>query len=403
MTACLCALLLICPAQSSGPCLHKLVRVGAPEPGAEPVRFVEVSHESWRRLLGHYVDEDGQVCYAAWQADRRAVCALRDYLHSLGRVDATDVTADNRDARLAFYINAYNALVVWGILLEYPTPSIQAHNRAGARYRIFDHLQVWLGDGYHSLNDIEHGILRPMDEHRIHFALVCAARGCPRLRREAYNPLWLDWQLHDNAVHFFSASDRFRIARWLGTVRLSPILKWFAEDFGATQRERLVTILPYLRPDDRQWLGEHLCEVSVRHLGYDWGLNDQCPTPYVTLARLPYAGFSKFEPAVRPLLGLGDDDEPAADTSDHRSDEPPTAEAARPDEPAAPPLGTPDLPERVEPSVAPADPEPPKVLHPEAVGPQPEDFPPPPRILRPQLPEPATDPNVLQTALELPE
>lgn len=278
-------------------CGKMKLRVGGEQADAEPIPLAQFDHSTWHALLRCYVDGNGDVCYKHWQANGRDHWALHHYLLSLGRVKITD--DDHAADKKAFFINAYNALTVYGILREYPTVSIQRHNKEDAAYRIFDDLEVWIAGRYMSLNFIEHDVLRPMDDPRIHFALVCAARGCPRLRNEAWCPHCLERQFEDNARDFFADHRRFRINRLTKTVWLSPILKWYGEDFGKTPAEVVCRVFHWLPFEDQQWLsGRNCCRLNIRFLGYDWGLNDRCPTLGVCIGRVPYCCFAKIQPCL---------------------------------------------------------------------------------------------------------
>ena len=96
----------------------------------------------------------------------------------------------------------------------------------------------------YSLDTIEHKLLRPTGENRIHFAIVCASISCPRLRNEAYVPARLEEQLADNTRDFFSRSQNFSVRQ--RTANVSSILKWFAEDFGTSPQAGLASLVEYL-------------------------------------------------------------------------------------------------------------------------------------------------------------
>lgn len=125
-----------------------------------------------------------------------------------------------------------------------------------------------------SLNQIEHEVLRKMAEPRIHFAIVCASRSCPRLFKQAYTAEQLDFQLNRNATQFFASPINFRFDAASEAIQLSSIMKWFGEDFGADQPSRLRTIARYLPSDEARDVAGRL-SVRVSYLEYDWGLNDQ--------------------------------------------------------------------------------------------------------------------------------
>lgn len=130
-----------------------------------------------------------------------------------------------------------------------------------------------VGDASYSLDQMEHAILRKMGEPRIHFAIVCASVGCPRLRNEAYVAETLQAQLADNTRDFFSRLQNLRVEGPSRTLYVSSILDWFGGDFGRTQSEQLTVLRPYL-PEAAARLAADP-RVRVRFLDYDWDLNDQ--------------------------------------------------------------------------------------------------------------------------------
>ena len=243
---------------------------------SEQISMDRVDHASWDALLQRYVGPRGMVNYAAWNESATDQRALDDYLANLSRA-TTDQTA-SRAAQFAYWINAYNAVTIRGILREYPTTSIRNHTAKAIGYNIWDDLLLQVGDQKVSLNDIEHKVLRKMHEPRIHFAIVCASIGCPRLLNRAYQARALDEQLTVNARSFFSDPGKFRYDAHTGKIQVSPILDWFGEDFGATAAERLATIAPYLPDAAAQDLARS-GSARVTYLDYDWNLNDQAARP----------------------------------------------------------------------------------------------------------------------------
>ena len=247
------------------------VVIGREWPLAERVACDAISHRPWDNLLHRFVDGDGNVDYAAWKNSADDLRQLDEYLISLSRMDR------NRSAspaqRLAFWINAYNAMTVRGILREYPTSSIQNHVARVWGYNIWRDLKLVVGDTSYSLGEIEHAVLRPMNEPRIHFAIVCASRGCPRLLNEAYTAENPEQQLQRNTLAFFADPTKCAADTECNEVRLSPILNWYASDFGSTTPAILQRIASWL-PDDVKTLAQSM-NVRVVYLDYDWSLNDQ--------------------------------------------------------------------------------------------------------------------------------
>lgn len=234
----------------------------------------EIDHSRFDALLQKYVDDQGLVAYARWKDTAEDRQALEDYLLCLGAVDLS--LESSQASRLAYWINAYNALTLKGILDVYPTSSIRNHTSFFGGHNVWRDLTLSIGGEPHSLDDIEHRILRKLGEPRIHFAIVCAARGCPPLRTRAYTANELDEQLSDNARRFFARRENFQTDPGNRIVFISELLSWYGEDFAATSSAQLRKLRPYFpQPDTLPWIEED--DVTVEYLSYDWALNDQQP------------------------------------------------------------------------------------------------------------------------------
>ncbi len=258
---------------AAGPCLAgPTVTVGAVVPPGRQIAVEKIDHAAWTALLAKYVDARGMVDYAAWKKMAADQKALDDYLAHLS--SASFGQQSSRETQMAFWINAYNAVTVKGILREYPTTSIRNHTARLYGYNIWKDLQIAVAGQSVSLEHMEHQILRKTGEPRIHFAIVCASVGCPRLLGEAYVAEKLDAQLSENARAFFADRSKFTYDVARRTISVSPILKWFGEDFGATAADQLRSIAPYL-PDAEARRLARSGQASVSYLDYDWGLNDQ--------------------------------------------------------------------------------------------------------------------------------
>src|SRR6266508_4366340 len=144
-----------------------------------------VDHSLWEALLKRYVDGDGLVAYRDLQAHDRP--ALERYLATLAQAPVEGMTEAEEKA---FWINAYNAAIVSGVLQGYSAENVFA------RKRFFSWYTLPVAGEERSPDEIEHQILRKkFHDPRIHFALVCASSSCPKLRREAYVSERLDQQL----------------------------------------------------------------------------------------------------------------------------------------------------------------------------------------------------------------
>lgn len=250
---------------------HPTITVGAVVPANAQIPVDKIDHSAWDALLKKYVDIRGLVDYKSWKASAADTKALDAYLTYLSAASFSGNPA--KESQLAFWINAYNAVTVHGILREYPTTSIRNHTAKIHGYNIWKDLQLPVAGQKYSLKAMERQVLRKLGEPRIHFAIVCASLGCPRLLNEAYTAKSLDEQLSTNSKAFFADPTKFAIDATTGKIHVSPILKWFAEDFGTDTAAQLKTIAPYLPDNARQLVfGGRAC---VSYLEYDWGINDR--------------------------------------------------------------------------------------------------------------------------------
>ena len=223
----------------------------------------------WDELLQRYVDDLGRVNYRGWKAEGADV--LRVWLESLADVDLADFT--DADARLALWLNAYNAIAISQVLEVYPIASIRPKVLGIPNWLsfldFFTRSNSIIGGKKYSLNQIEHAILRPeFAEPRIHFALVCASVGCPLLRRGAYFPESVRTQLEADASRFLHNPDKVRYDAQKKTLYLSKIFKWYEEDFVKAAGSVAEYVRGYLGPEAAVGDG-----WAIVFLPYDWNLN----------------------------------------------------------------------------------------------------------------------------------
>ena len=230
----------------------------------------QIDHSTFDRLLKKYVNEDGEVNYAGLKASTSDHQALQQYLNLLSTADLNQQAS--RNGKLAYWINAYNAVTLEGILAVYPTSSIRNHTKK-LGYNIWTDLKLIVGDTQINLEDIEHKVLRKMNEPRIHFAIVCASTGCPRLLNQAFVADKIESQLATNTTDFFSRTRNLKFDNSRNLLQLSAILKWFATDFGNDQNAQINKILPYFPESVKTAVQRGGFRVSYQD--YDWSLNEQ--------------------------------------------------------------------------------------------------------------------------------
>jgi GH15 family glucan-1,4-alpha-glucosidase len=195
---------------------------------------------------------------------------------------------ENDEEKKAFWINIYNILIIHGVI------EFNVHNSVLEIINFFGRIGYNIGGYFFSPDDIEHGILRknrPLPflpfkpysdsdprknfmvesfDPRIHFALVCAASSCPPV--EFYDAALIDRQL-DMAARSFINRGGIEIEPASGTLWMSAIFSWYSGDFGSSNREIVLSLLPYLREEKKAWIEKNLSTLFIRYLPYNWNLN----------------------------------------------------------------------------------------------------------------------------------
>ncbi|MEM8885481.1 MAG: DUF547 domain-containing protein [Planctomycetota bacterium] len=207
-------------------------------------------------VQSNFVDGNGRVDYGALQANREP---LDDYIGLIGLVGPSTRPElfPTKQHELAYWINAYNAIVLHQVLLRPPPSSV------GDRKVTFFYSTKYRVDGRRmSLWTMENDVIRAFGDARIHFAINCASIGCPQLPQEPFYPERLEQQLERETKKFLGDESKVRVAG--KTLHLSKIFDWFEEDF---------------EPGPAAWIRAYRPEVpedaEVKWIEYDWGLNEQ--------------------------------------------------------------------------------------------------------------------------------
>jgi len=240
-------------------------------------------HKTWNLLLKNNVHWDlnrtaSQVNYSGFQNTHDF---LQRYLSSLSSVTPAEFDAFSREQQLAFLINAYNAFTVELILTEYPDVSsikeLGSFFSSPWKKKFF----ILLGESQ-SLDGIEHDLIRGSgryNEPLIHFAVNCASIGCPALLDEAFVAEKLDQQLLESTERFLNDRSRNRFEASTGTLEISSIFDWYAEDFNKGWRgydslhDFFRTHADWIADDADNVESLRGEELRIEFLDYDWHLN----------------------------------------------------------------------------------------------------------------------------------
>ena len=225
---------------------------------------------AYANVLKDHVTNDGYVNFDDLR-DRPA--ELHEYVRYIARTSSTSDPQlyGNPSSRLAYYINAYNALCMYNVLYSGALPK--------NKVRFFISQKFKIDDEYMSLYSFENDIIRQLGDPRIHFALNCMSRSCPRLVNTPFRAEVLDTQLNNAAVEFFNDSRHAKVDHPTQTVHYSKILKWFKKDFLA--------VSPSLTQYANRYRQDKIPEdYKVKFFKYDWSLIDSKKQPE-TLNRGP--------------------------------------------------------------------------------------------------------------------
>ncbi|MEQ9188758.1 MAG: DUF547 domain-containing protein [Cryomorphaceae bacterium] len=223
-----------------------------------------IKHDLFTEILQEYVDSNGMVDYGRLQQDS---AKFNVYLDLLSENHPNDKHW-TKSEQLAYWINAYNAFTLQLIVRNYPITSIKDITPVTLPFVVspWDVKFINIEGREYDLNQIEHGIIRAQfDQPMIHFGLVCAAKGCPKLRTEAYTAEEVDAQLAEQASDF--VNDQMKNLTGSPNPKVSKIFRWYKGDF--TDSSSLAEYLNSISDDSIA------SDADIDYLDYNWELNAQ--------------------------------------------------------------------------------------------------------------------------------
>lgn len=218
--------------------------------------------QAWANVLSRHVDDKGRIDFAAIGRDRADLDAYVAYIARVSP-ESEPRSFPTPQSKLAHYINAYNALAIYDVLASNYPPNLN-DVKVGFFYK--NRFQV--GGRYISLYALENQVIRPMGDPRVHVALNCMARGCPRLPREPFEADRLDAQLDGQAKEFYNATRNVEPQPDKKTVRLSQILQFYTADFT----KKAPSLIAYVNGYREEKIP---ADWKVDFIPYDWNLNKQ--------------------------------------------------------------------------------------------------------------------------------
>jgi hypothetical protein len=253
-----------------------LLAASAAASAAPAAASQEDLYAPWARILNEYVDGEGLVDYAGLK--QSGMADLEAFMASLASADPAGFASD--EERIAFWINAYNAVVIWQVVERYPLDSVRDVGALWGLLGGFFKQKYPVAGTRMSADNIEHDTLRAkFDDERIHWALVCAAFGCPRLINEPYRAATLDATLAAQSFEFLRQPRGLQFEAASDTLYLSSYFDWYADDFRAVADTVLEYVTRYAPDEVAATIAERGGELTIRIMDYDWALNDQPKGP----------------------------------------------------------------------------------------------------------------------------
>lgn len=201
--------------------------------------------------------ENGQVAYSNVKQN------LADVENLYKEIGLTNLNASTQVEKKAFYINAYNIIVIYSIAKHFPVNSPMDVKG------FFDTIKHVVAGEKLTLNELEgKKLLQPSKDGRLHFVLVCAAKSCPPLANYAYTPEKVEEQLTDRTVLALNNKDWIKVYPKLKKAELPKIFEWYKDDF----RPEGKTVLSWINQFRKEKIPS---SYSLTFYEYDWSLNDK--------------------------------------------------------------------------------------------------------------------------------
>ncbi|MHA1905356.1 MAG: DUF547 domain-containing protein [Candidatus Thorarchaeota archaeon] len=227
-------------------------------------------NQNLRGIIDRYRDSQGKILYFALMADKTMV----EYAETLSDFDMSTLTT--REAKLAFWINSYNALSIYGVIKKLekdPDFVVKGNKSLFGRVRFFAVQKFKVGGKQYTLKTIEDNIRKDFKDPRIHFALNCSSLGCPLLKDGLYSAENIDKELDAATRLYLSSQEGLRLDKEAAILYVSMIFKWYKKDFEATGKKVIDYIQEYAPNHIRAFIDGKRHEVKLKYIRYDWTLN----------------------------------------------------------------------------------------------------------------------------------
>jgi len=200
-----------------------------------------------------------RVDYDAAEKNRKS---LKAYLEGVAKADFSRKKT-SADSMLAFYVNAYNALVLEAVL---------EHKRPKSVLDVpgfFDKIKYTVAGEQLTLNELEEKKIRSSGDPRVHFVVNCASVGCPPLAGGLYTAGNMQGALTKKTHEYLHRDGEVVINDETKTIEVTQLFNWYQKDFGGEKGAREF-LAKHLEKDKARILDP---SYKLTYREYDWRLN----------------------------------------------------------------------------------------------------------------------------------
>lgn len=226
----------------------------------------ELAESSWAQVLKRFVDAEGRVDFKNLGNNPLPLYRYIRFISQTSPMKHPEKFSTHEE-RLAYYLNSYNALAMYGVLSRGPNRNFEWF---WDRFSFFKFTTFNIGGENISLYNYENEIIRPLGDPRVHFALNCMVKSCPRLPQTPFLAETMHSMLTTLSEEFVNHPYHVQVLESAHLVRVSQIFKFYTEDF--VNEQSAPSLIAYINRYRKITIPEN---YKVEFIPYDWTVNNQ--------------------------------------------------------------------------------------------------------------------------------
>ena len=221
---------------------------------------------NWQNVLTKHVDDQGRINFWGVVDDPDDLIAFVSAIQQVSPETHKELFT-NREQILSYHVNAYNALAMYGVLDRGIPKNFSSLRKRASFFRF---RKVIIGGKKTNLYHYENKVIRPYSEPRMHFALNCMVKDCPRLPKQAFTEQNLEEMLQASSVEFLNREKYVTLDQSKKIVWVSKIMEFYTKDFVPSGEANDLT--SYINPFRDNKIP---ADYRVKYKKYDWTVNQQ--------------------------------------------------------------------------------------------------------------------------------